>query len=206
MMGDRAMEERPKWVVAVTGHRHIDPVLIPGLCLRVSGALDGLCLRAGGAPRLLMLNALAIGADSLAFDVAVEKGISVDAVLPLPPEEYEKDFAPGAARDGFRRRMGKARRVWLPETPAPRPECYAALGRALLGRADTLLALWDGSMDGPPGGTAFVIKAARDCGAVLQNDPGTKSEVCVECIPIRPRSGGGLRSGGMTEGWRFTGE
>ena len=111
-MGDRAMEERPKWVVAVTGHRHIDPVLIPGLRLRVSGALDGLCLRVGGAPRPLMRNALAAGADSLAFDIAAEKAIPVDDVLPLLPEKYKKDFAPGADRDGLRRRMGKARRVW----------------------------------------------------------------------------------------------
>lgn len=205
-MGECVIKEEPNLVVAITGHRHIDRALIPDLRRRVSDALDSLCLRAGGVSRLLMLNALAIGADSLAFDVAVEKGIPVDAVLPLPPEEYEEDFAPGAGRDGFRRRMGQARRVWLPETPAPRPECYAALGRALLGRADTLLALWDGSMDGPPGGTAFVIKAARDCGAVLQNDPGAKSEVRVECIPIRPRREGFQRSGGMAEGWRVTKE
>ncbi len=200
------MEERPNVVVAVTGHRRIDPVLIPDLRLRVAGVLDGLCLRAGGAPRLCMLNALAVGADSLVFDIAVGKGIPVDAVLPLPPEEYEKDFAPGADGDGFRRRLGKARRVWVPERAVPRPECYAVLGRALLGSADTLLALWNGSMDGPPGGTASVIRAARARGAVLRSDPREGSKVSLECISMGPRREGCARHGLMSEGWRVAGE
>lgn len=148
-------------IIAVTGHR--DSMLEPGdgVWNEVHHVLEELAVKHGGAEHLLMLNALAIGADSSVFDMACELGIPVMAVLPLPLTDYEKDFAEGEERDGFYRRLAKCIHVWQPETALPRPKCYAALGAALVRHAHILLALWDGVEDDAPGGTADVMRMAK---------------------------------------------
>lgn len=146
--------------LAVAGHRDIAPEAVAEVRGAVGRVLDALIARAGGAESLFMLNALAVGADSLVFDAACERGIPIAAVLPLPAAEYEKDFAPGAELDGFRLRLGRCREIRSPETTLPRPECYEVLGAALLRHADILLALWDGNPDGPRGGTAQIVRMA----------------------------------------------
>ena len=148
-------------IVAVTGHR--DSVLEPGDDVRhkVQRILEKLAAKHGGAEHLLMLNALAIGADRLVFDVACELHIPTMAVLPMPLADYEKDFTEGEERDGLHRRLAKCAHLWQPETALPRPQCYAALGATLVRHAHILLALWDGLEDDALGGTADVVCMAK---------------------------------------------
>ena len=127
----------------------------------VSDALDRLAAAAGGPKELLMLNALAIGADALVFDLAMKKGISTVAVLPLPEAQYAGDFAPGDERGRFLARLGQCAAVWAPGFSLPRPDCYAMVGAVLVRHASVLLAVWDGEPPrGPNGGTAHVVDMA----------------------------------------------
>jgi len=181
----------PRLVVAVTGHRDIWPESVPAIAAKVSAALDGLLAKAGGAGGILMLNALAIGGDSLVFDVAEEKGIPIGAVLPLPVDAYAMDFAEGDERAAFYRRLGRCRHIWQPEVSLPRPECYAALAGVLVRHADVLLALWDGSAKGEPGGTAAVVKMAAT-GSAPRFRPDWMAlpfaeRTCIERILVRVR-------------------
>lgn len=151
-----------EYVIAVTGHRDIAPETMAGTRQHLDEVLAIDIRNFGGAERLLMLNALAIGGDSIVFDAARAQGIPTAAVLPLPLAEYEKDFAEGEERDGLHRRLAGCCSIWQPETALPRPDCYAALGATLARYADFLLALWDGDEDGPPGGTADVWRMMRE--------------------------------------------
>lgn len=148
--------------IAATGHRDIAAAAIDAARRDVDRVLAELASRHGGAGRLRLLNALAIGADSLVFDVAHARGIPIIAFLPLTTAEYEKDFAAGEERDAFHRRLALCHEVWQPEVALARPDCYQALGASLVQHADILLALWDGVENGAPGGTADVLRMARE--------------------------------------------
>ena len=167
--GEGHLTKRPRRVLGVTGRRDLDPENLLRLRLELSDKLDAIIREAGGPEELLMLNALAMGADALMFDLAREKSIPVAAVLPLPAEDYSLDFPQGPDRDAFCRRLAQSRYVWAPDIALPRPECYDLLGETLVRHADTLIALWDGKPDRGPGGTAAVLeraraKTTRDCG------------------------------------------
>jgi hypothetical protein len=79
-------------VVGVTGHRDIAANDEEPLRNAFRDILKGLRLTCPNTP-LLVLSGLAVGADSLAADEAMARGIPVIACLPMPQEEYEKDFS-----------------------------------------------------------------------------------------------------------------
>jgi hypothetical protein len=123
---------------------------------------------------LVLYSGLAAGADQLAAEVAIARGISLVAVLPMPRALYEEEFS-GPALALFRELMGRAERVVeLPllfgtkhEDLRSDPnrgslqaqEQYAALGDFLAVRTQLLLAVWNG-VDSPAlGGTAWTIRA-----------------------------------------------
>jgi hypothetical protein len=123
---------------------------------------------------LVLYSGLAEGADQLAAEVAIARGISLVAILPMPRPLYEEEF-PGPALARFREIIGHAERVVeLPllfgtkeedirsdpgRTGIQAQEQYAALGDFLAVRTQLLLAVWNG-VDSPAlGGTAWTIRA-----------------------------------------------
>jgi hypothetical protein len=118
----------------------------------------------GGKRRILIF----VTDGVLATEIALETGMPVRAVLPMPRRLYEADFT-GAAREDFLR-LADDDRVILQELPlpagktdadfldeSPRDELYARLMDYLVRRSNVLIALWDGDVTGFTGGSSDVV-------------------------------------------------
>lgn len=152
---------RQRLSVAVTGHRDLVEAERPALRKRVRWLLEHLVSEYPDL-QVEVLSGLADGADQLVAQEALELSLPLVAVLPLPAEEYRRDFDdPGT----FEALLARSRPVVLPlldgpdpaEDEAARARHYAQLGVFLSNHCQVLLALWDGKPDGPVGGTASVV-------------------------------------------------
>ncbi|NOR20521.1 MAG: hypothetical protein GQ538_10595 [Xanthomonadales bacterium] len=151
--------------IGVTGHRDLLAEEIPALKKKVREFF--LQLRSSFPNLALQLiNPLAEGSDRLVADVAQELGIELVVPLPMPQEDYEKDFISAEAVDAFRESIKNARVInlrTLPEsaglmvTPEDRGRQYAQLGIFISNHSQVLLAIWDGKPSTAPGGTASVV-------------------------------------------------
>jgi hypothetical protein len=114
---------------------------------------------------LRALSALAEGADTLVAEIALERGVELEAPLPFAVAEYERDFPAGPPRECFHRLLGRAASVLeLGGTREREAEAYEAAGRLVVERCDVLLAIWDGGPAAGPGGTALIAAYARELG------------------------------------------
>lgn len=155
-------------VVGVTGHRDLRPEDHPGLEALVRGIFESRCKHCP-ATSVLLLSSLAEGADRLAAAVALNAGLRLVVPLPLPREEYEKDFVTPESRAEFAALLDRAEQVVeLPlvegNTPEsvrqpgePRNRQYAAAGAYLARHCQILIALWDGVEAAGTGGTAEIV-------------------------------------------------
>ena len=150
----------------MTGHRRLtDPdALIPAIRAAIQGVIERF-LGPGAEPGLLVISALAEGADRLvAAEVLARPDATLEAVLPLPPGEYLSDFTGEASKAEFTGLLGRAASVWLARPGGSRDEAYERAGRHVVDRADVLIALWDGEPPRGRGGTATVVAYAREQG------------------------------------------
>ena len=147
--------------VGVSGHRHLaDPTAV---AVAVDQALD----RVGRGPGLVAVSSLAEGADRIVAARVLARDGRLEAVLPLPADDYATDFADAASREEFADLLAVADRVTVvPPDPADasREAAYARAGTAVLAACDVLLALWDGAPARGRGGTAEVVAEARAAG------------------------------------------
>ncbi len=153
--------------IGVTAHRDLVPEEEPALRAAIRVFLHGLQAEFPDLP-LRLISALAEGGDQLAAEEALALGIELVVPLPMPQDEYEKDFTDPAARLRFRNLLAQARVRVLPlapgntlETIAVRGEHrnlqYAQLGMFISSHCQLLLALWDGHPSTATGGTAQVV-------------------------------------------------
>jgi hypothetical protein len=112
-------------------------------------------------PDLRLHTPLATGADQLAADAARDAGYHVRALLPFAAADYLEDFAPGGEQADFERQLAAAdSRFALPCERSAGDLAYVMVGRAVVGAADLLVAVWDGREESGPGGTAHVVDLA----------------------------------------------
>src|SRR5262245_37124578 len=106
------------------------------------------------------------GADQIAV-ATCPAGWRIEAILPFPRDDYQRDFAASAAGDGrdvrdeFRQSLAKA--AVVTELPAPsgsRDQGYAEAGGFMLRQIDILIAVWDGKPAKAAGTGAVVREAA----------------------------------------------
>ena len=151
--------------IGVTGHRDLVADEIPALKEKVREFFLQLT---NSFPQLdlQLINPLAEGSDCLVADVAQELGIKLIVPLPMPQEDYERDFTSPAAVEAFRETMKDARVIHLRSLPESagvmdtledRTRQYAQLGIFISNHSQVLLALWDGKSSTAPGGTASVV-------------------------------------------------
>jgi len=183
-------------VIGVTGHRDPRGEDIEALKRRVGQVFDGLArdyLTADGATPIVVLSSLAEGADQLVASVALERGAILIAPLPMPLEEYRKDFQFGLtpnALSEFDRLLARA--AAAPEIPlldgatieALRDDArrramqYREAGLYIVRHCQILLALWDGDQsDVKTGGTAEIVRRQRE-GAPLANAASVRA--CID--------------------------
>ena len=169
-------------VVGVTGHRNIDGADREQLKREAKAALGEVqkaCIGTGGNGNtpVIMLNALAQGADMLCAELALEMGIDVYAVLPCEEAVYLTSFTDETDRGKLHTFLKAAKRVIIsPDAEKNREQSdstssmperdyeYRQTGIYIAEHSHVLLALWDGR---PPEnafgcGTAEVIKFALE--------------------------------------------
>ena len=162
-------------IVGVTGHRDLPGGEIAALRLQLHDMLGTLRHL---FPSLQMACALAQGADQLAAQVAIELGIPLLAILPMPFAAYRLTL-PGAAQPELDRLWHLATLTlelpWVAGEPSAKNQ-YEQLGLLLARRSHILLAIWDGLEDAQEeafrGGTAHVVSVRQtgsQQGAVFSN-------------------------------------
>ena len=155
-------------MVGVSGHRDLDPDDITRLREAVSDFVHQLKAHLPDT-ELRMIVGMAEGADLLVAETALGLGVPVEAVLPMPLEQYAADFDTRTLeclKELLRR--PEVRCVELsgavaaagatgPHSREQRDAMYANLTDTLIRRSSLLLALWDGRSSRLPGGTADTV-------------------------------------------------
>jgi uncharacterized membrane protein HdeD (DUF308 family) len=153
-------------VIGITGHRDIvneDRELLKD---KIREIFKELRSRYANTP-LLLITSLAEGADRIGAEVALEMGIEYIVPLPLPYEEYIKDFP--NTKDEFDKFLEKSLGYF--ELPIEKSELessrdygpsrdkrYEKVGAFIAKYSQILIALWDGKDIGLIGGTSQVVK------------------------------------------------
>jgi hypothetical protein len=155
-------------VIGVTGHCDLIPSQHDGLKRRVAAVIAEVRSECRYTP-VLLLTALAEGADRLAAHVALSQQVRVVAALPMAREEYEKDFATSESREEFDGLLKRSSAVQVPQTDDDRSDPdewrrrrYADAGAYIVANCDLLIALWDGRDTHCLGGTADVVRWQRE--------------------------------------------
>lgn len=177
-------------VIGVTGHRDLRPEDERLLRDEVVKVFDEIrCRYLKGSPNgrlddldtpVILLSALAEGADRLVTEVALQQGAILIAPLPMEENEYRADFRPPMAlhpnaEAEFDRLLGQAfARIEMPYRAGSaraliqtdenrRAEQYQDVGLYIASHCHVLIALWNGdAADRKPGGTAEVVSFKRD--------------------------------------------
>ena len=156
------------FILGVSGHRDLDPDGLSRLREAVSAFVQQLRQHLPDT-ELRILVGMAEGADLLVAQTALDLGLRVDAVLPMPLEHYVADFDAASLavlhsllRHPGVRHLELAVAAHNPPQPGPataeeRGELYANLTETLIRRSSVLLALWDGQPSALRGGTADTV-------------------------------------------------
>jgi hypothetical protein len=200
-MAGRDLSNPRTLIVAVTGHRlnQLPEAERPRIQAEIARCLDEAEAAARevspAGVRCVLHSAIAEGADRYAADAALARGWRLVTPLPFSVERYEEDFRDAASKEHYQRLLWASRRV-LPVSDelvakvggggaAP----YAAVGRALIEKADLLLCVWNGLPPKGPGGTSEVAALMLEKGGlVLWISPGAAGVKLVGPAPL-PRAG-----------------
>jgi hypothetical protein len=109
---------------------------------------------------LIAVTSLAAGADQLFTCVMLNCGASIDAVIPF--EGYERTFTTPTARDEYFALLSRATTVSVLPRAGNDEECFLEAGKLVVCRSDVLVAVWDGRPARGLGGTADIVRFARD--------------------------------------------
>lgn len=155
-----------KRIVAVTGHR--DMLETKRVRDEISAFFDKALVN---CDNLRLLSPLALGADTLVAKLFLEKKeqypqLTLEVVLPFEQSVYEEAFDV-SQRDVFLSYVSEASKVSV--IPQEEGHAYENLGKYLVGHADLLLALWDGTVNDKKGGTADVVKYAQAQGCQVKH-------------------------------------
>jgi hypothetical protein len=180
---DKKLLANSPFTVGVSGHRDLDPAELPRLREVVTGFV---CELKEFLPDtdLRLIVGMAEGADLLVAQAALALGVDVEAVLPMPLEQYAADFDAetlSCLRELLRHpqvhcvELGgeRPRDTAVPHNAAERDAMFAHLTTTLIRRSSLLLALWDGKVSQLPGGTADTV--LRYLGVRTDDNPGAQA-------------------------------
>jgi hypothetical protein len=148
--------DRIPLIVGVTGHRDILAGDEGALYESFRSILRGLRAKHPDTP-LLVLTALAAGADVVAAEAALVEKIPVIAHLPMAVAAYDLDFA-DAERSRFHAVLDRCSCVTVAAPHERRESAYIAAGIYISHYSDLLVAFWDGVESQGAGGTSYVVR------------------------------------------------
>jgi hypothetical protein len=141
--------------VGVTGHRDLpEPT-----CKLVSAAVATQLARFESIDGV---SSLAEGADQIFAEQVLRAGGALTAVV--PSAHYGRSFETTDGSAAYRRLRAVAREVIELPFSSPSEEAYWAAGQRVVGLAEVLLAVWDGTPSRGVGGTADVVSFAGQRG------------------------------------------
>ena len=155
-------------VIAVAGHRFLDPDQAAQAEKITRDIMQDL-LTSHPHSEFIMLNGLAMGADLLLARIAVElPRVRLIVPLPMPLDEYRKDFSDARQLEEFEKLLQSAGHSYElpleyqgqtidPTVPAQRSLCYRNLAIHLARYSHFSIALWDGEPSRGDGSTAELV-------------------------------------------------
>ncbi len=148
-----------KCVVAVTGHRDVLESIV--LKKEIASFFDDILARYDA---VTLLSPLAEGADTLVAEIFLQRQADhthskLEVPLPLSKVAYMKTFSK-AYQKRFVSLLAQADIIF--EVPKICEHSFENLGRYMVTHSDVLLALWDGIDNGLQGGTADVVRYAKN--------------------------------------------
>jgi hypothetical protein len=150
--------------IAITGHRTLCDADAKRASSRIESELSLLKERYPSTP-LILVSALAEGADRIAVEVALQKRIPYCVVLPTSADIYQEDFSTASSRSEFLAYLQQATVVINAsqargEDPnlSSRPDIYIYAGDEICKMCQVLIAVWDGLPAKGAGGTAWVVE------------------------------------------------
>ena len=153
-----------RFAIGVTGARILtnEPLLGVQTGAVLADIRDQIERRSVEPVRYVILSPLAEGADRLIAWKGIEVlGADLEVVLPLDKSEYLEDFEAPESKTDFNALFSRASRVTQVQPTGNRAEAYEMAGRFVVDRCDVLIALWDGRPASGRGGTAEIVKYAR---------------------------------------------
>ncbi|MFL6114460.1 MAG: hypothetical protein ACJ786_24340 [Catenulispora sp.] len=142
--------------IGVTGH--LD--LTAATQRAVVDALRRHLLGLGSPQDIVGVTCLARGADSLFAQVIIALGGRLEVII--PSVDYRQSQVTADHEAVFSEMLGRAARVYQMPARQASQEAYVAANQVLLESINELVAVWDGEADGPAGGTADVVRTARE--------------------------------------------
>lgn len=150
--------------IGITGHRTLGDVDAKRVMRTIENELDFLKEHYPCTP-LILVSALAEGADRIAVEAAIQKGIPYCVVLPTSADIYQKDFTTASSRSEFVAYLQQAT-VVINASQAHggdpslsiRPDIYVHAGDEICKMCQVLIAVWDGLPAKGAGGTAWVVE------------------------------------------------
>jgi len=168
-------------VIGITGHRDIREQDREALKGAIKSILMNLKKKKKySSTPLVLLSALAEGADRLAAEVALSEKVKDQLLvrqlfvpLPMPQAAYEEDFEGDSLREfrilldqaqGSLERpfVGKNTEASIKGENPQRDLQYESVGKYIVEKSQILIALWDGEDTGLVGGTAAVVKFQKE--------------------------------------------
>jgi hypothetical protein len=159
-------EDRIPIVIGVTGHRDLVEDELEDIRRETLRCFQVLKERFPATP-LHVMSSLAEGADRLVAQAALDQDIPILAVLPMPADEYRRDFEEDASRSDFDELCQRAQVVQIPlseeeveaarVSPDDRANAYAEAGMFISAHCHILLAVWDAKSSDKIGGTAQIV-------------------------------------------------
>ena len=147
-------------IIGVTGHRDIRDEDIDILKTAVADAVRSIQARCPHS-QIVVMTSLAEGADQLCAETALEMGLEIVSVLPMPIDEYAKDFE-GVPLEKLYELADRSSKTFVSPRTEPfregRDYLYRQACFYVAGYCHILLALWDGN-EGDAGdcGTAATV-------------------------------------------------
>jgi hypothetical protein len=145
--------------LGVTGHQ----TLPSGAREFVVSAVQDI-LRDAESP-LSAVTSLAAGADQLVAAELLRAGGRLHVIV--PSGSYEQTFAAGEDLACFQSLLGAAHIVTRLAYAEPSEEAFLAAGQSVVDNCDVLIAVWDGKPARGLGGTADIVRYARDTGKAV---------------------------------------
>jgi hypothetical protein len=146
-------------VLGFSGHRRVSDAM--GVERALRAVLADLHARPG--VEWLALSSVAAGSDMVFARTVLSLGLGWEAILPLPPAEFRRDFA-AADWCEVETLLDRSEHVRVIGERGRREDAYLDGGMEIVNHCDVLVAVWDGEPSRGRGGTAEIVAYARELG------------------------------------------